>query len=98
MYYCRNCEESFSGDDLERRQVCFEDEYGVSHLFPDKHYHTVYACPNCHSEDELDEAIQCEQCGEWLPEDEVFDTTEYINGGCGYCCQQCIDDGDMRAI
>lgn len=41
---------------------------------------------------------QCEICGEWFDEDELQDTTEYINGGCGYCCEQCIEDGDMKTI
>jgi hypothetical protein len=42
--------------------------------------------------------VQCEICGEWFVEDELTDTTEYINGGCGKCCEQCIEDGDMVAI
>lgn len=38
---------------------------------------------------------KCDVCGEWFKEEELEDTTEYINGGCGYCCQSCIEDGDM---
>lgn len=41
---------------------------------------------------------QCEICKEWYEEDELEDTTEYINGGLGYCCEQCIIDGDMKSL
>ena len=51
--------------------------------------------------EELEDAVfenmeQCEICGEWYPEDYIHDTTEMVNGGCGECCEQCIQDGDMR--
>lgn len=46
----------------------------------------------------MEEKKQCEICGEWFDEDELIDTTEMINGGCGYCCEQCVEDADMRYI
>lgn len=46
----------------------------------------------------MEEKKKCEICGEWFDEDELQDTTEMINGGCGYCCEQCIEDADMKEI
>lgn len=34
----------------------------------------------------------CEQCGEVNLEDEMRDTTEMVNGGIGFRCEQCIED------
>lgn len=39
---------------------------------------------------------KCEICGEW--NQELTDTTTYINGGCGMCCESCIEDGEMVEI
>lgn len=96
MFYCEYCQRAMNESDLNREQKCFEDEYGVAGLFPDKHYYTDYNCPVCGGE--VVDAMQCEMCGEWLPEDLLTDTTEYINGGVGYCCEGCMQDADMRAI
>lgn len=41
---------------------------------------------------------QCEICHEWFLNEELEDTTEMINGGCGYCCEDCIENGEMRWI
>lgn len=92
MYYCEHCENVF--DEPERKEITFEDFYGVDHLFSSSHRMTLSVCPGCGSED-IEEMQKCEICEEYFREDELFDTDEYINGGCGYCCQQCIDDGDM---
>lgn len=54
-------------------------------------------CPFCGSDD-VEEMKQCEMCEEYFKEDDLHDTEEYINGGCGYCCEQCIEDGDMVEI
>ena len=96
MYYCEYCEAVRSASELKTERKCFETEFGVSNLFPDSHYYTDYKCPVCGGE--VVDAMQCEMCGEWLPEDLLTDTTEYINGGVGYCCEGCIQDADMRAI
>lgn len=53
-------------------------------------------CPVCSGA--YEEAKQCEICGEYFTSDELTDTTEYINGGCGDCCEQCIEDGEMVEI
>ena len=96
MYYCEYCEAVRSASELKTEQKCFETEFGVSNLFPDSHYYTDYKCPVCGGE--VVDAMQCEICDEWLPEDLLTDTTEYINGGVGYCCEGCMQDADMRAI
>lgn len=96
MYYCKYCETELSSDELKAEQKCFETEYGVGNLFPDKHYYTDYKCPICGGE--VEEAMKCDMCGEYYPEDDLEDTDEYINGGCGYCCQDCIEDANMVAI
>lgn len=53
-------------------------------------------CPLCSGA--YEEAKQCEICGEYFAYDELTDTTEYINGGCGDCCEQCIEDGGMICL
>ena len=53
-------------------------------------------CPNCSGA--YDDAKEWEICGEYFLEEELEDTTEMINGGCGYCCSQCIEDNDMSEI
>lgn len=54
-------------------------------------------CPFCES-NEIEEMQKCQMCEEYFREDDLHDTEEYINGGCGYCCEQCIQDGDMVEI
>lgn len=48
--------------------------------------------------DDYIELQQCEICNEWFPKEELIDTTEMINGGCGFCCEQCIENGDMKEL
>ena len=98
MYYCKHCQELISGEDLETKEICFEQEFGVDNLFQDRHYHTIYMCPYCHDNEDLEEAMKCDICEEYYSQDDLTDTTEYINGGVGYCCEGCMQDADMRAI
>lgn len=49
MYRCEFCREII--EEPEQRQICYEDEYGVSSLFPDKHYGYVSVCPGCGAEE-----------------------------------------------
>lgn len=53
-------------------------------------------CPYCYGS--CEELIQCEICEEYFSIDELTDTTEYINGGCGMCCEECIEGGDMVCL
>ena len=48
-YRCDNCGETFEEPDYEL--TSYEDYYGVSSLFPDRHYMYLSVCPNCGSED-----------------------------------------------
>lgn len=36
---------------------------------------------------------KCEICGEET--EELFDTTQMVNGGVGYVCEQCLEDYDI---
>lgn len=58
-----------------------------------EHYTGCLLCSGAY-----EEAKQCEICGEYFTSDELTDTTEYINGGCGDCCEQCIEDGGMICL
>lgn len=49
MYYCNRCKNEFEEPDIE--VFCYEDEYGVSGWFNDRHYGHRYECPICGSDD-----------------------------------------------
>ena len=44
-YKCPECGVIF--EEPEYETVCFEDLYGVSSMFPDRHYGTFASCPRC---------------------------------------------------
>lgn len=93
MYKCRSCEAVF-----EKPKRINADVYnGVSDQFPNNPSNTYYdVCPSC--EGVIEEAKQCGCCNEYFFEEELTDTTEMINGGCGDCCEGCIENGDMIPI
>ena len=96
MYKCNNC--GFIFEEPFEISTTYEAYYGVYSLFS---YHTpltLYVCPNCNDGDDLEELEQCEICGEWFNQEDLTDTTGYINGGCGYCCTQCVEDAEMIEI
>ena len=43
-----------------------------------------------------EELRKCDICDEWFSEDELEDTEGMINGSVGWCCEQCIEDRDIR--
>lgn len=45
MYKCPECGVIF--EEPEYETVCFEELYGVSSMFPDRHYGTFASCPRC---------------------------------------------------
>lgn len=92
MYVCNECQSIF--ENLDDKKINFELEYGVSHLFTDNHTMTVKVSPCCKTVD-YDELKECDYCGELFKENELEDTSEAINGGCGYLCEQCINDCDI---
>ena len=49
MYRCYNCKAEFDESDVEL--TSYEDYYGVSSMFRDRHYFSLEVCPNCRSED-----------------------------------------------
>lgn len=55
MYKCIDCGREF--DEPESETVAWEDYYGVSSMFPDRHYGYITVCPFCGSEefDEIEE-------------------------------------------
>lgn len=95
MYKCSECENRF--EEPKQKQICFETEYGVSNLFDSRTFTTVSVCPYC-EDSGIEELVKCDVCEEWFEEDELEDTTEYINGGVGYACEQCRIDGEMIEI
>lgn len=95
MYKCNNCDERFV--EPARKNIVAEDYLGIGNLFPNKTRMDIDLCPNC-NDDDIEELEQCEICEEWFKSEDLTDTTEYINGGCGYCCEQCIEDSEMIGI
>ena len=49
MWICDNCNAEF--DEPEEEMESYESYYGVSSMFPDRHYFTMQVCPCCGSED-----------------------------------------------
>lgn len=87
MYKCVECESVFE-EPLKESEDCtpggaFE---GGSFI----RYYTV--CPNCQSEGYL-EAKECDCCGEYFFEEELTDTEGMVNGGVGYVCPGCLENG-----
>lgn len=46
---CNNCGNYFFEEELNEKNCCLEDEYGVYGEFNSHTYTTIYACPNCGS-------------------------------------------------
>lgn len=69
IYKCESCGELFDSDEIEEREICLENEYGVGGMFNGKHYQKVSCCPYCNdyeiremSNYELLEEIEDLQC------------------------------------
>lgn len=92
MYRCLNCEELF--EEPETKNIIAEEYLGVSHLLQGYTRMNIDVCPCCNDED-LEELRQCDICREWYREEDLTDTDGMINGSVGYCCEQCIEDGDI---
>lgn len=95
MYICNTCKSRF--EEPNKESITFEDYYGVGNLFASRTRTTLDVCPYC-DDDDIEELEKCEMCEEWFRSEQLTDTTEYINGGCGYCCEQCIEDAEMVEI
>lgn len=91
MYKCLDCGQVFD----EPKQ--YSEDRTPDGVFEGGSFIEHYTgCPVCSGA--YEEAKQCEICGEYFMSDELTDTTEYINGGCGDCCEQCIEDGGMICL
>lgn len=91
MYKCKDCGLIFD----EPKE--YSEDYTPGGAFEGGSFINRFSgCPNCSGS--YDDAKECEICGEYFLEEELEDTTEMINGGCGYCCSQCIEDNDMSEI
>ena len=67
MYQCDRCREMFTEEEAESVSFCYEDYYGVSSLFQDRHYGDYIVCPHCGCE-ELTEVYcdeNCDDCGHY---------------------------------
>lgn len=103
MYRCRECGHIFEElADIHKDGGCYEADYGVYFDFPDHHYYPSVdykGCPNCEAfEDDIEEVVECDSCGEYYPQDDLYDTTGCINGGIGFICEQCWEDNDIKEI
>lgn len=54
MYRCEDCGCVFAESEAAQHEFDMEDDLGVGGLFPDHHYSTCYACPECDSEDVIE--------------------------------------------
>lgn len=95
MYYCENCETKF--EEPSKKNITYEDYYGVGNLFYDRHQMDILVCPFCNSED-IQEMQKCDVCEEYFLEDDLTDTEEAVNGGIGYLCDDCLEDCDVKFI
>lgn len=57
---CENCGNYFTDDEIEEKEICYEEYYGVSGLFNDKHYGIINVCPHCGSSDFEDNVSEFE--------------------------------------
>lgn len=89
MYYCENCKNEF--DEPSKEKTCFENYYGVDHLFNESHDFILEKCPHCGSED-IEEMSTCDNCGYPCRDIDLTDTEELFGGGVGNLCPDCMRD------
>ena len=49
IYRCGDCGKYFTEEQMEEKQICYEEEYGVAGMFPYNTYDNVCCCPHCNS-------------------------------------------------
>lgn len=91
MYKCNKCGEL--SEEVETKNVCLEDLYGVGSDFQYHHYQNVSVCPSCGSDDieEID-GDYCDMCGEFTSYSDLEDTEGLPDGGIGKICPDCWRD------
>lgn len=85
MYKCARCSSVF-GESDKRREDIGGYETGVGY-YP--HYEHFNVCPVCGS-DEIDEAVRCENCGEY-----VFIDSAYLTDRLEYLCMDCKEESEV---
>ena len=63
---CNNCGHYFFEEELNEKNCCLEDEYGVYGEFNSHTYTTIYACPECGSTELEEIGIDEEDLVEYL--------------------------------
>jgi len=51
IYECRDCGKYFTTDQMDEKEICNEEYYGVSGQFAYNTYTNVCCCPYCQSTD-----------------------------------------------
>ena len=69
IYYCKECKELIEEDELEEKDEGYYTEFWGSKVY---HSYITTHCPYCGSE-KIEEAPQCEECGEYFVPNECFD-------------------------
>ena len=49
IYRCEDCDKYFTYVQIEEKEICYEQEYGVSADFNTRTYKNVNCCPHCQS-------------------------------------------------
>lgn len=87
MYKCNHCKEVF--EKPKTIETTYEEEYGVSGLFPDSHQLKYDVCPHC-GEDDIEKAIECEECGEYFTKEELEVLCD------GNICKKCFEEMEIE--
>lgn len=82
MYICKNCGNIFPEEEAQEFHTTKEALYGVYDLFKTHTPTTLYLCPECDSDD-LIEAKECKECGEFVHPDD-YDNWDEI-------CLKCLE-------
>lgn len=91
MYKCSECGEIF-----EEPKSYSEDRTPGGSFEGGSFIVHFLGCPECSGA--FKEVKECSICGEYKFLEDLTDTTGMINGDCGYCCEQCLEDNDIKEL
>lgn len=89
MFRCMRCDYEF--EEPKRKEV------HISNIFMSEQTVNLLICPKCEFDD-IEELMVCNICHEYFLENELIDTEGMLNGSVGYCCEQCMEDCDIKDI